>query len=139
MPEDFDHVFVRTKALNVIEQIVIDDAKLAAALRRLLAEPALGAAWLVLRDSVVIGHAVVTYGYDLEYGGRDSFLTEFWIDAPHRNAGAGAAALALIGDELRARDVAALHLQVRTDNPALRLYERAGFERSSRIVMSKRF
>ena len=135
--DDFHDVFRRTKAFNVVEEIEIADAALEAGLRRLLAEPSLGGAWLVLHDGAIIGHAVVTYGYDLEYGGADSVLTEFWIDEDARGGGAGAAALELIIGELRARDVKALHLHVRPENPAMRLYTRAGFVTSPRLVMSR--
>lgn len=135
--DDFDAVLARTQAFNASEGIAIDDAQLRPALRRLLAEPRLGGAWLVSCDGEVIGHAVVTYGYDLEYGGADAYLTEIAIDEHARGSGAGRAALELIADELRARGVRALHLQVRPANPALRLYERVGFVRSSRVVMSK--
>lgn len=135
---DFDAVFHRTKAFNADEGIAIDDAALAAGLRRLLAEPALGGAWLVVRDGSVIGHAVVTYGYDLEFGGADSFLTEIWIDEAARGDGVGSDVLELLAAELRARDVRALHLQVRPDNPAIRLYERAGFVTVPRVVMTRR-
>ena len=136
--DDFDAVFARTQAFNASEGITIEDAQLRPALQRLLAEPHLGGAWLVLRDGEIIGHAVVTYGYDLEFGGADSFLTEIWIDEPARGSGAGTAALELLAAELRARDVRALHLQVRDNNPALRLYERAGFVRAPRVSMTRR-
>jgi ribosomal protein S18 acetylase RimI-like enzyme len=136
--EDFTAVIERTRALNRVEGIAIDDATLEIALRRLLGDPTLGGIWLVTRDDIAIGHAVVTYGYDLEFGGRDSFLTELWIDPAERGRGAATATLALLEPELRARDVRALHLGVRPDNPAIRLYERAGFERSPRVVMTRR-
>jgi len=137
-PDDFDAVLARTKAFNAYEAIEIADAALASGLQRLLAAPSLGGVWLVLRDGDLIGHAVVTFGYDLEFAGTDSILTEFWIDEDARGGGAGAAALELIAGELRARDVRALHLHVRPENPALRLYERAGFVTSPRVVMTKR-
>jgi len=122
--------------LNAQEDIVVDDALLEAALRRLLGDASLGTVWLV-EDERPIGHAVVTYGYDLEFAGHDSYLTEFWIDEPHRGRGAGAAALDLIIDELRARDIRAVHLGVRPENPARRLYERAGFTMSPRLLMTR--
>jgi ribosomal protein S18 acetylase RimI-like enzyme len=137
-PDDFAAVLARTKVFNAIEGIAIDDAKLAAGLRRLLAEPALGSAWLVLRNQLIIGHAVVTYGFDLEFGGRDAFLTELFVDEAERGAGAGTQALQILADKLRARDVRALHLQVRPENPAMRLYERTGFTRSPRLGMTRR-
>jgi ribosomal protein S18 acetylase RimI-like enzyme len=136
--DDFDAVLPRTRALNAHEGIEVPAEPFAAALRRLLDDPELGGVWLVLRDDVPIGYAIVTFGYDLEFAGRDAYLTELWIDADERGHGAGATALDLIADELRGRAIAALHLQVRRDNPAYRLYERTGFVVSPRCVMTRR-
>lgn len=128
----------RVAALNAHEGIAIDRAALEAALAGLLRDPGLGAAWLVERDGAVVGYAVVTYGYDLEFAGRDAFLTELWIDPAARGQGAGGAALALLAPELRARGVHALHLGVRPENPAMRLYERTGFVAANRVLMTQR-
>lgn len=136
--DDVGELLPRTRALNDHEGIAIGDAELEAALRRLVADPGLGGAWLVEQAGAVIGYAIVTFGYDLEFGGRDAYLTELWIDADARGAGAGGAVLALLPAELRARGVRALHLQVRPDNPAKRLYERTGFVASPRVVMTRR-
>jgi len=137
-PGDLEAVLPRTSALNAHEGIEIDATTLAAALRQLLADPGLGGVWLIERASAPVGYAIVTFGYDLEFGGRDSYLTELWIDPEARGHGAGTAALALLENELRARGVRALHLQVRPENPAIRLYERTGFETSPRRIMTRR-
>jgi ribosomal protein S18 acetylase RimI-like enzyme len=136
--DDLAAVLPRTRALNAHEAIAIDPPVLEAALARLLGDPGLGGVWLVERDGVAIGYAIVTFGYDLEFGGRDAVLTELWIDPPERGLGAASAALHLIDPELRARGVRALHLQVRPDNPALALYRRSGFVASPRVVMTRR-
>lgn len=136
--DDLAELLPRTRALNAHEGIAIDPPVLEAALDRLLRDPSLGQAWLLERDRIAIGYAIVTFGYDLEFGGRDAYLTELWIDPPARGEGAGTAALRLLDPELRARGVHALHLQVRPDNPALRLYERSGFVASPRVVMTHR-
>jgi len=136
-PEDFAELFDRTRALNLHEGIALDDAALTVALRRLLAEPELGGAWLIERDGRVIGYAVVTWGYDFEFGGRDAYLTELWVDPEHRGGGAGAAALQELVGELAAAGVGAVHLLVRPENPAMRLYARAGFVASPRVVMTR--
>jgi ribosomal protein S18 acetylase RimI-like enzyme len=128
----------RTRALNAHEGIAIDPSELEDALDRLLRDPSLGGAWLIERDGRVIGSAIVTFGYDLEFGGRDAFLTEIWVDPPERGSGAGAEALRLLAPELRARGVHALHLGVRPENPAMRLYERAGFVAVPRVLMTQR-
>jgi len=136
--DDVPVLLPRTRALNAHESIVIGDAELEAALRGLLSDSSLGGVWLVEEAGVAIGYAIVTYGYDLEFAGRDAYLTELWIDEAARGRGAGKAALALLPDQLRARGVHALHLQVRPENPAVRLYERAGFTKSPRWIMTRR-
>ena len=135
---DLAHVLPRTRALNDHESIEIADAALEAALRQLLGDPNLGGVWLIEDGGVACGYAIVTYGYDLEFAGRDAYLTELWIDPEARGRGAGSAALAALDGELRDRGVHALHLQVRPENAAVRLYERAGFTRSPRLLMTRR-
>jgi ribosomal protein S18 acetylase RimI-like enzyme len=130
-------VIARTRALNAVEQIEIDDDVLAAAVLRLLSDASLGQVWLIERDGAAIGHAVITYGFDLEFGGRDSFLTELWVDPDSRGGGAATEALRLLETELRRRDVRALHLGVLPGNPARRLYERSGFVVSPRLLMTR--
>ena len=137
-PADLPAILPRTRALNAHEGIVVAPDALEAALRNLLAAPDLGGVWLVERGAEIVGYAIVTFGYDLEFAGRDAWLTELWIDDDSRNTGAGTAALALLDAELRPLGVRALHLQVRPENPALRLYERAGFERSPRYVLTRK-
>jgi ribosomal protein S18 acetylase RimI-like enzyme len=136
--EDLTALLPRTRALNAHEGIPVDVKALEAALARLLGDPAIGRVWLVEREGAVIGYAIVTFGYDLEFAGRDAFLTELWIDPESRSQGAGGAALGLLYPELRALGVHALHLQVRPENPALRLYERSGFVASPRVTMTHR-
>ena len=134
---DLPEVFPRTRRLNDHEGIKISDERLERGLRMLLGNPGFGGCWLVTRDSETIGYAIVTFGFDLEFGGREGWLTELWIDVDQREKGAGAKALELLAGELRTRDVQALHLQVRKENPAMRLYQRNGFIASPRVVMTR--
>jgi ribosomal protein S18 acetylase RimI-like enzyme len=136
--DDVAVVFPRTRALNAHEDIEIDEARHRAALEQLLADPSLGAVWLIERAGAVIGYAIVTFGYDLEFAGRDAWLTELWIDEAARGNGAAQQALALLEPELRARGVHAMHLQVRPENPAARMYARAGFVTVPRQIMTRR-
>ena len=137
-PADHAALLPRTRGLNDHEGIAISDAALAAALTRLLADPAIGGAWLIERDGAVLGYAIATFGFDLEYGGKDAVMTELWIDPPARGGGVGAAAIELLTATLRDLGVGALHLQVRPENPARALYGRSGFVASPRIVMTRK-
>ena len=137
---DLPVLLPRTRALNDHEGIEISDADLSRALTALLSDDSLGGVWLVETGSPTapVGYAIVTFGYDLEFAGRDAWLTEFWIDEAARGSGVGREALGLVETAARALGVHALHLQVRPENPALRLYERHGFSRSPRLIMTRR-
>lgn len=134
---DLDELLPRTRALNDNEGITIATETLVAALGELLASPSIGGVWIIERDAATIGYAIVTFGFDLEFAGRDAWITELWIDELHRRTGAGAAAIELIVPELKLRDVGAVHLHVRPENPATRLYQRAGFVASPRTLMTR--
>jgi len=134
---DLDDLVPRTRALNDHEGITVPTETLRKAMAELLASPSLGGVWIITRDAQTIGYAIVTFGFDLEFSGRDAWMTELFIDEAHRGTGAGAAAIELIMPELASREVGALHLQVRPENPAKKLYERTGFVASPRIVMTR--
>jgi hypothetical protein len=85
-------------------------------LRRLLGDPSVGGVWLVLADGSPVGYAIVTYGYDLEFGGRDSYLTELWIGRAAPRTRRRARRARVTRRERAIAGVRALHLQVRPDN-----------------------
>lgn len=109
------------------------------ALRKLLREPELGQAVVLEAEGRVQGYAVVTYGYDLEFAGRDAYLTEFYLRPEVRGRGLGKWMLARVEERAREAGVQALHLMVRPENrAALTLYQRAGFEPPPRVFLTKR-
>jgi GNAT superfamily N-acetyltransferase len=111
-----------------------------AALRDLLAEPVLGRIWLICRDNLIIGYVALTFGYSLEFGGRDAFVDELFIQEGHRGRGIGTEALELVKSAAKAIGIGALHLEVERGNKkALRFYRSSGFEDRDRFhLMSKR-
>lgn len=59
-----------------IEWDVVEGEKV---LHKLLTSPHLGLVGLLEQKSELIGYFVLTWGFNLEWGGRDAFLTElFW-------------------------------------------------------------
>lgn len=125
---------------NVLEHIAWSRVDGEPALRTLLASPALGFVGLIESDARVVGYFVLTWGYDLEWNGRDAFLTELFLTAEARGQGIGGAAMAAIEGVTRAHGAHALHLMVRPENAAaLRLYRGAGFETTPRLFLTKTF
>ena len=135
---DVPDLLPRSRTLQHHEGIEISDAELERALREMLADPTLGCVFMIEEDSVVVGYTFLSYSFDLEFAGREAWLTELYLDESARGRGGGTHVLELLDPELRARGVRAYHLQVRADNPAKRLYERAGFQVVPRLIMSKR-
>ena len=111
---------------NRLEEINWDPAIIDVALRKLLLDSSLGQVVMLEQDGVVLGYAVLTYGYDLEFAGRDAFVTEFYLCPDARGRGLGSWLLSQIEERARMADVQALHLMVRPENaPAMALYRRA--------------
>lgn len=110
-------------------------------LRELLATPALG--FVLVAEAGeggggLAGYAVTSAGYDLEFGGRDAFITDLYIRADARRTGLGRALLAACEARGRVLGWNAVHLQVRPDNVSARqLYEAEGFAVVPRLLMTK--
>jgi len=110
------------------------------ALRRLVGDPSLGVIGLACDSDAVVGYFILTWGYDLEWNGRDSFLTELYLVPSVRRRGLGRELLAGAEKAARANGARALHLMVRHENsPAIALYQGAGYVSPDRYFMSKPF
>ena len=121
------------------DQIPFHEEKLRQGLTMLLNEQRLGAAWLIQRQKRPVGYTAVTFGFDLEFGGRQATVTEFYLQPEHRGKGLGKMALEHVEEFVRRRGAQALELQVRRGNSsAYNFYRRYGFEEHDRIPMSKR-
>jgi ribosomal protein S18 acetylase RimI-like enzyme len=110
------------------------------AVRKLLADSSLGLICLLDAPSGVVGYFVVTWGFDLEWDGRDAFLTELFLITEARGKKLGGPALAHAEALSHEHGARALHLMVRYDNlPAQRLYARHGFSSPPRLFLTKAF
>lgn len=111
----------------------------AEAFRSLLSDDQLGHVWLIQAGAATVGYVVLTLGYSMEYGGRDAFVDDLFIQAPYRNAGLGSAALAQVRTFAESLGVRALHLEVGRDNePAQVVYRRIGFVDNERQLLTLR-
>ena len=116
-----------------------DEPAVREVLRKLLASPELGHAWVFLDEETPVGYIVLTFGYSFEYHGRDSFIDELYIDPQYRRQGIGKRAMQFVEERARELGVNAIHLEVDQGNdPAAELYRRAGYDDHSRFLMTKR-
>ncbi len=115
-----------------------DESVVRDALRRFLASPDLGQAWIFFDDETPVGYIVLTFGYSFEYHGRDSFIDELYIEPEYRRQGIGRRAMQFVEERARKLGVNAIHLEVDQGNdPAAELYRRAGYNDHSRFLMTK--
>jgi ribosomal protein S18 acetylase RimI-like enzyme len=120
------------------EGIAPDPRRLRTALQNLLRQRNLGRVWLIVEAGEVVGYAVLTFGYDLEFTGRDAFLTELYVRKEVRGRGVGRRALAMVEQQALALKARAVHLMVRAENiRAFTLYASAGYEAPRRVMLSR--
>ena len=118
------------------EKIKFNRTSLSKGLDTLLRNISQGQAWLMENHSKPVGYAVLTYNFDLEYGGVEGMLTDLYVEKRYRNQGIGSLALFEIEDFCRERGIQTIELQVlRHNKNAAVFYRKAGFATLARKVM----
>jgi ribosomal protein S18 acetylase RimI-like enzyme len=137
-PSDIPTLLPMMNEFNRLEDIDVDPALHREALGTLLDQPDLGRVFLFESRGSAAGYAVLTFNYDLEFAGRDAFLTEVFVVGPLRGMGHGKHMLREIERAAVADDVKAIHLMVRPENTiAQRLYSASGYSPPTRLTLGK--
>jgi ribosomal protein S18 acetylase RimI-like enzyme len=137
-PADIDGLLEMMADFNRLEGIPWTPEACRPALARLLESLDLGVVCHILEGDARRGYGVVTWGFDLEWEGRDAFLTEIYLQTDARGRGLGSNALKLIEIMASRHGARALHLMVRPENAlALRMYRKGGYESPPRVFLSK--
>lgn len=135
---DLEVLLPLLEAFQKFERIPFDLEAARLGLGRLLEDLRLGRVYLAELEARAIGYAIVTYGYDLEFGGMDGYLTDLFLVEEARGLGHGRWLLDRVERAARAAGVLVLHLMVAPHNQrAHNLYHRAGFQVSPRLFLSK--
>ena len=135
-PKDFNALLRLTTAYYRFDKIPYDLPSLRRGLETLLRNPSQGQAWLMETHHQPIGYALLTYNFDLEYGGVEGMLTDLYVDKRYRNRGVGSLALYELEDFCRERGIRTIELQVLHRNKAAEaFYRQAGFRILPRKVM----
>lgn len=121
------------------EHLAFDEQTAREALGKLLSDASLGRVWLIQNGEGTIGYVVLTFGFSLEFQGRDAFVDELYIRPNHRGQGAGKEALGFVEEVCRALGIRALRLEVeRANTNAQAVYRKFGFTEHDRHLMTKR-
>lgn len=115
-----------------------DEPRARAALLIFLRNPTFGRAWLVCEEKTPVGYILLTFGYSLEYLGRDAFIDEFFLRESYRGRGWGRRTLEFVEDAARSCEVRSIHLEVVRQNTAAKeVYRRSGYLDHHHYLMSK--
>jgi ribosomal protein S18 acetylase RimI-like enzyme len=135
---DADTLVEMMRDFNAHERIAFVEAEVRAVLARLFADDSFGLACLILLNGEVAGYVVITFGFSIEFRGRDAFIDELFVKDEFRGRGLGPAAVRLAEGVCRDRGVRALHLEVERQNTrAQSVYHRAGFTDHDRYLLTK--
>ena len=136
---DLEALLPRVQAFFAVEEIAFDEGTVRPAMARLLGDRELGAVLILELHGAIVGYVTATWGFDVEFGGRDGYLTDLWLDPSARGRGYGKLALQAAERVAKEHGVQQLHLLVRPENhTALRMYVHAGYARPPRLFFSKR-
>jgi len=117
-----DLPLTRESALRTVEQLI--------------RSPQRGCIWVLESDSMLAGFVVLTLAYAMEYGGLRGFVDDFFVRAPFRRRGLGAAALAHVKAYCLAEGIRALFVQASPSNDAAqRLCRQAGFVETGHALL----
>lgn len=135
---DLDALLEFVKAYYDFDEIAYRSERIRTALGILLRDPSLGRVWIIRYGRKAVGHAILTFGYDLEFNGHQATITELFIAPAYRSRRLGSKMIKIIEDTCRQLGIGALELQVERDNVrAQSLYRKLGFHAHDRIPMSK--
>jgi GNAT superfamily N-acetyltransferase len=135
-PKDHAALLKLVIAYNRFEKIPVHRQSLSQGLDVLLRNPSQGKMWLLENHKKPVGYALLTYNFELEYGGAEGVLRDLFVEKRFRNQGIGSLALYEIEDYCRERGMRAFQLQLPMRNKAAtNFYRKAGFRELPRRVM----
>jgi ribosomal protein S18 acetylase RimI-like enzyme len=135
---DGDTLIAMMREFYAIDAYPFDEGAARRALEGLVRDTALGRVWLILDGADTIGYVVLTFGYSLEFHGRDAFVDELFVRPSYRRRGAGTRAMQLVVEACRDLGVQAVHLEVeRANMAAQQLYRTFGFQDHARYLLTR--
>ena len=138
-PSDTDFLIPFMRDYYAYDSHPWDEPRAREAILGLLRNPQYGIAWLILDDHKPVGYVVLTFGYSIEFLGRDAFIDEFFLLPSYRGRGWGRKTLSYVEAQAQVHEIRAIHLEVvRQNENAKRLYYKTGYEDRDHYLMSKR-
>lgn len=118
---------------------VLDREKAARAIGSLIRNEDFGHLYLIEHGTVTIGYTALTFGFSLEFDGRDGIIDDLYIAPDFRDRGFGSRVVDLVLEASVKEGLNAVHLEVERENMrAKKVYFRAGFKDYDRHLLTRR-
>jgi GNAT superfamily N-acetyltransferase len=134
---DIPHLLPLMRHFYTYEQLTFDVARTERLLRELIADERLGRVIVFESESGLIGYMILTFGYSLEFGGRDALIDELFVLPDSRGKGTGRGAIAHAVEICRGVGITNIHLEADYFNARVHeFYKRFGFRDHERHLMT---
>ena len=111
---------------------------LLAGLEPMLNNQDLGLVFVAELETLLVGYAVIGWGWGIESGGKEALIDEIFVLKNHRNQGIGAKMLSEVMAQLERHNTKAVFLETEAQNPNSRkLYQNLGFVTEDSVWMRK--
>lgn len=135
--EDYQDLIPLIKEFCEIDNHEFDDARIEKSLVPLLKDAVLGRVIILEVEGELKGYAVLTWGWSLESGGRESLLDEIYVR--ERNQGWGALLLEKVVATAKDNGAQIIFLETELANERVRdFYLRHGFSKEDSIWLSQK-
>jgi len=136
-PSDERELLSLIRAYYRFDSIAFDRKSISGALRTLLRKPSHGKVWVVANGNRLVAYLVLTFNYDLEFGGLEGIVTELYVDEHSRGRGLGRKLIDAARSFCHKSGIGTIELQVSRNNRAARAFYLAqGFREFDRVIMA---
>jgi GNAT superfamily N-acetyltransferase len=137
-PGDEDLLVELMREFYAVEHLPFDEEVVRTGLRMILADPRYGFIQIVQAEGRAAGYMVLTFGFSLEFHGRNALLDELYVREEFRGRGLGRASLDRAEEICRGEGIRALRLEVdRVNIRAREIYRKAGYKDHDRYLLTK--
>lgn len=135
---DLDALLPLVEEFHGLEKLPFDSQMDREVLLQLLIDNRLGQIILAVWEGETAGYTIITFGFSVEFRGRDAFIDELFVRPHLQGRGIGTRLLELAAEGCRAAGVKALHLEVdHTNSRAQALYTQFGFKDNQRYLLTR--
>lgn len=126
-----------TKEFYQLERLTYNVEALNKCFDEIFTNKSLARIWIIYADREPAGYLVLSFGYSLEFHGRDALIDEFYIRETYRSQGIGKQTLEFVKTTCQNLGIKAVHLEVNHQNDrAKTIYQKAGFVEHDRYLMT---